>query len=169
MTSFSGEFVVAHGALGEQWSGLEGPGTIEVGADGLVLDARSRRRALARAFATVVATVATLAAVVLVVFLPGLHAVIDIDDVRLVGVLGFGILAASWLATESLLLRVLPRARVRRSIAWCYVPTIRIRGERLEVITSAHDLSGLSGFVTDRPAALVEACRAARSTLPGYR
>ncbi|MFO0714079.1 MAG: hypothetical protein U0353_29750 [Sandaracinus sp.] len=150
MTSFRGEFL----PLEHAWSGLEGPGSVEVSDEALVLAGVRRRTRLATLFGVCVGTLGGALAILFFVEVD-----LSIDDPRLPAVVAIVLAVAGYAGTKSLLSWALPRAVVRVALPWTYVQDVRLAGVDVDVQSLHPELTGLSRFRTDRGEVLVSRCR----------
>lgn len=151
MTSFSGDFV----PLPSAWTGLEGRGTIEVTEQALVVIGARARTTIATVLAVGIASVAGLAAIVFFVWADFEW----LDDPRLPAVVAIVLTVGLYVGAKELLVRALPRARVRLAVPWAHVQDVRLAGVFVDVQSIDPALVGLSRFRTDRAEVLVQQCR----------
>lgn len=151
MTSFTGDFV----PLPTAWTGLEGPGTIEVTEAALVIGGRRARTTIATVIAVLLASSGGFGGLLFFVWADFEW----MDDPRLPAVLVIALAVGLYVGAKELLVRALPRAQLRLAIPWAHVQDVRLAGAVVDVQTIDPGLVGLSRFRTDRAEVLVQQCR----------
>ncbi|UJR80758.1 hypothetical protein [Sandaracinus amylolyticus] len=157
MSDFEVRFVRGVLPSPEVDAGLEGPGTIRAGREGVTIHTTRRRSGLATVLAVGVGIVAMLALVVAAV------AILGDGMIKLIAALGILALAGGGMGAFAVFDRALPKRTVTLSVPWPYVVTARVSGSQLQIVTTAPVLSGTTTIEAPDIGALLDALERARS------
>ena len=155
MTAFGGHFIATRGAAGTPASGLEGPGTLTVSPAGLTFAGHRPRWALIHGAAFAVALPVTGVAL-MAAMTQWAHATGGL--LRPFVALGAVVLVSVFVAVRALLRRVVRPVAFETTVGWSYVLSARAAGlERIELVTTALEVQGVTVFESTERARLLDA------------
>jgi hypothetical protein len=171
LSVFGGRFVATRGYPGTRPSGLHGPGTLTISSAGIGFAGHRPRWGLIHGVSLAVALPATGAALIPLMdsmdrWIRSAH-----GDMRLFVVIGLVVLVAVFVAVRALLLRVVHPVPFKTTIGFSYVLSLRpTEPERIELVTTALQLQGVTVFESGERSRLFDEYDAAKNGPPaGYR
>jgi hypothetical protein len=171
LSAFGGRFVATRGHPGTRPSGLHGPGTLTISSAGIGFAGHRPRWGLIHGASLAVALPVTGAALIAAMdsmdrWIRSAH-----GDMRLFVVIGGVVLVAVFVAVRALLLRVVQPVAFETTVGFSYVLSLRpTEPERIEVVTTALQLQGVTVFESRERSRLFDEVSAAKNgPQAGYR
>jgi len=167
VTTFAVTFTTPH--AGGVRSDLSGPGTVTLSTTGIVVAGAMPRKRLAMGVAGVFALTATFFALLFAADLLDDY-VRSGGDMRLFVAIGLVIMVGSFAAVRALLLKLLPKRAFEATLSFPFVAWLTPKGDRVEMLTNAATLAGVTAFETGEAGRFVEEFEVAkRGPQRGYR
>jgi hypothetical protein len=171
LSKFGGRFVATRGYTGTRPSGLDGPGTLTISSEGIGFAGHQPRWRLINGVSLAVALPVTGAALISAMdsmdrWIRSAH-----GDMRLFVVIGGVVLVAVFVAVRALLLRVVRPVAFEATVGFSYVLSLRpAEPERIELVTTALQLQGVTVFESSERSRLFDEYAAAKNgPQAGYR